>query len=183
MTDMRSTLLLSACLLFLSSAGWVRAEPVILLRDVPLLAEPTMGAPEVAKVVRGTAGESVEKRGIWVHVKTADSAGWVYSFNVRFGDRPAASGKSGLSGFFAPRPRTSVTSTIGIRGLSEEELRNASFNKVELDRLVAFGASREQAEARAAEAGLQAFEFPYMASPEAAENSQPSKQRHPGEGS
>lgn len=179
---MRSRFLLPACLLLLSSVGLVRAEPITLLRDVPLLAEPTMGAAEVAKVARGTAGESLETRGIWVHVKTAEASGWVYSFNVRFGERPAASGSSasGLSRLFAPKPRTSVTSTIGIRGLSEEELRNASFNKAELDRLVAFGATPEQGEAHAAGAGLQPFQFPYM---EAPEGSPSSEQRHPGEGS
>jgi hypothetical protein len=50
---------------------------------------------------------------------------------------------------FGPRQRVNVTATIGIRGLDEEDLKQARLDAGQLQELDGFAASLEQAEAHA----------------------------------
>lgn len=160
--------LVPAAALMLGCAA-ASADPVTVLREVPLRAEPSLSASPVATVAKGDTGEALERSGIWVQVRTAAGTGWVFSFNLRFGNRAAGSGTSGVgalgSRIVSAQPRTQVVSTIGIRGLSAEELRNARFSQGELQRLAGYAATPEEAETRAREAGLQPARLDYLEEP------------------
>ena len=152
--------------LLVLAAGAVFAEPVTLERESELRADPRVDAAVVSKLPAGAKGEAVARQGVWVQVKSGNAAGWMYSFNVRFG-APAASGDSGggsvLGRVFGPRQRVNVTATIGIRGLDEEDLKQARFDGAQLQQLDNFAATREQAEAYAAEKGLSSSRVEYLA--------------------
>lgn len=139
------------------------AEPVTLERDSVLRTEPRTDAAVVANLAKGATGEAVARQGAWVQIKSAATTGWLYSFNVRFGATASGDGAGSVLGrVFGPRQRVSVTSTIGIRGLDEEDLRQARFDGGQVQQLDTFAASREQAEAHAGEAGLSAGRIEYL---------------------
>ena len=145
------------------------AEPVTLERDSVARAEPRTDAAVVANFPRGATGEAVARQGAWVQVRSGSATGWLYSFNVRFG-APAGSGDGAGSGsvlgrVFGPRQKVNVTATIGIRGLDEEDLKQARLDSGQLQAMDGFAASREQAEAHAGEAGLQASRVDYLSAP------------------
>lgn len=118
-------------------SGLAVAQQVTISRDANLQAEPKTGAAVVAEVKQGATAEVVGKQGAWVQVKSAAGTGWLFSFNVNYGSGgPAAS-----SGRTAPR--AAATSTIGIRGLDEEEMKAAKFDGNQLDALDAFSAGNE----------------------------------------
>jgi len=146
------------------------AEPVTLERDSVLRAEPRSGSAEVARLATGATGTAVARQGAWVKVESGSNTGWLYSFNVRFGAAAGASGDGAGAGsvlgrVFGPRQRINVTATIGIRGLGEEDLKQARFDAGQLQQLDGFAATREQAEAHAGEAGLSAGPVEYLAQP------------------
>lgn len=141
-----------------------RAEPVTLERDSVLRAEPRFDGPAVAELSRGSAGEALARQGAWVQVRSGNVTGWLYSFNVRFGATAGSGDGAGsvLGRVFGPRQRVSVTSTIGIRGLDEEDLRQARFDGGQIQQLDGFAASRDQAESHAGSAGLAAARVDYL---------------------
>lgn len=145
------------------------AEPVSLQRDSALRAQPSTDAAVVTNLPAGTNGEALARQGVWVQVKSGDATGWLYSFNLRFGASGAPGGESGggavLGRVIGTRQPLNVTATLGIRGLEEEDLKQARFDGQQLQQLDGFAASREQAEAHAAESGLSASRVEYLASP------------------
>jgi len=154
-------------------AAFASAEPVTVERDSVARAEPRTDSAVVANFARGVSGEALARQGAWVQVKTATATGWLYSFNVRFGAPAGSAGEGAGAGsvlgrVFAPRQKVNVTATIGIRGLDEEDLKQAQYDGGQLQALDGFAASREQAEAHAGGAGLSATRVEYLAAPAAA---------------
>lgn len=148
-------------LLLTSLAGVARAEPVVVERESALRAEPSLTASTIATVPRGARGTVTGRSGVWVNINTPEGSGWVFTFNVRFGERSAADAVASGRGT-AVRAKPGVVSTIGIRGLSEEDLQRASFNANEMRRLDAYAASPEAAAQRASAAGLSAYSIDYL---------------------
>lgn len=144
------------------------AESVTLERDSPLRAEPRTDAAVVANLPKGSTGDAMARQGAWVQIKSAAATGWLYSFNVRFGAVAAEGGDSGggsvLGRMFGPRQRVNVTATIGIRGLGEEDLKQAHFDGAQIQELDGFAANPGQAEAHAGTAGLSAVKVEYLES-------------------
>lgn len=142
----------------------VHAEPVTLERDSVLRTEPRTDAATVANLAKGATGEAVARQGAWVQIRAGTATGWLYSFNVRFTTAAGSGDGAGsvLGRVFGPRQRVSVTSTIGIRGLDEEDLKQARFDGGQVQQLDTYAASREQAEAHAGEAGLSAGRVEYL---------------------
>lgn len=143
------------------------AQSVTIERDSPLRTEPRLDAPVAVTVKQGVAGTVSAKQGVWLQVKTPAGSGWLFSFNVRFtSTRPAASGDSGAgsaaSRFVGPRRDVSVTATIGIRGLDEEDMRQARFDGAQLQRLDSYTATREAGASLAAQSGLEAARVDYF---------------------
>lgn len=153
-----------AMLCFCGGIGAVSAEPVTVERDSVLRTEPRTEAGAVGNLAAGATGEALARQGAWVQVRSGMLTGWLYSFNVRFGATSASGDGSGsvLGRIFGPRQRVSVTSTIGIRGLDEEDLKQARFDGGQMQQLDGFSATREQAEAHAGDAGLRASRVDYL---------------------
>ena len=144
----------------------VAAQQVTLERDSPLYAEPRLDTPQVTRLKLGATGEVVGKQGAWLNLKTPDGTGWLFSFNVRFQSQPASAGSTGATTaagrLFGPRRNVSVTSTIGIRGIDEEDLKGASFNADQMKLLEGYAATKEAAEQKARASGLAPVSVEYM---------------------
>lgn len=140
------------------------AEPVTLERDSVLRAEPRTDAAAVISLPNGATGEALARQGAWVQIRSGAATGWIYSFNVRFGAATGSGDGAGsvLGRVFGPRQRVNVTSTIGIRGLDEEDLKQARFDNGQVQQLDNYAASREQAESHAGELGLSTARVDYL---------------------
>lgn len=140
------------------------AQQVTLDRDSPLYAEPRLDAAQTAQLKQGAAGEVVGKVGGWLNLKTPAASGWLFSFNVRFPPQKAGGAEPGsaLGQVFGPRRSISVTSQIGIRGLEEEDLRQARLDAGQLKLLDDYAASKPAAEEAARGAGLAPVKVEYL---------------------
>jgi len=148
------------------AAAPAAAQQVTLERDSPLYAEPRLDASQVTQLKLGAAGEVIGKQGAWLNLKTPGGSGWLFSFNVRFPSQQAGSGDSGAGSaggrLFGPRRSVSVTSTIGIRGIEEEDLKQASFNADQMKLLDGYVATKQIAERGARATGLAPVSVEYM---------------------
>lgn len=158
-----------AIVLFATVAAAAFAEPVTVERDSVLRAEPRTDAAAAGNLAKGSTGDAVARQGAWVQVRSGTLTGWLYSFNVRFGaaNSGASSGGGGgsaLGRVFGPRQQINVTATIGIRGLDEEDLKQAHFDEGQMRQLDGYAASREQAAAQAGKSGLSAVRVEYLGS-------------------
>jgi hypothetical protein len=145
------------------------AEQATVERESRLHAEPRLDAPEVAVATPGTVAEVLGKSGAWLNVRTPSATGWLFSFNVRFIVKPAdtaqesaSGGDSAIGRVFGPRRGVNVTSTIGVRGLEKEDLRQAQFSAEQMQQLDGFAASREAAQESARAKGLTAVQVDYL---------------------
>lgn len=152
----------AACVALTAVAA--HGEQVTIERDTQLRAEPSLSAQGLATLKQGSRAELLDKRGVWVNVKSGNAAGWIFSFNVRYGERRAESAGDGFAaaGRMATRQQPSVVSTIGIRGLTEEDLQKASFNPAELRVLDGYMISKEAAEQQARTRGLSRTSVDYF---------------------
>jgi hypothetical protein len=148
------------------------AEQVTVERESPLYAEPRLDAPQVQVLAPGTVAEVAAKSGAWLSVRTPSAAGWVFSFNVRFNVKPseAAPGSSGgaasaVGRIFGPQRDVNVTSTIGVRGLDTQDLRQAQFSPEQMKLLDGYALSKQAAEESARARGLRASRIEYLQAP------------------
>jgi len=146
----------------------VQAAPGTLLRDESLRTQPSATASVAGQVNRGTAVDIMTRRGGWLQVRTARAQGWVRLLSVRAGQ--GGSGGAGLGDVVGVATRRSspsrVVSVAGVRGLNEEELRQARFSSEELNRLDNYAASPSQARAHANKVGLVTTNVPTLSRPQ-----------------
>ena len=141
------------------------AQQVTLERDSPLYAEPRLEAAQVTQLKQGATGEVIGKEGAWLNLKTAGGNGWLFSFNVRFQGQKAGSGDGGgsaLGRVFGPKQNVNVTAAIGIRGLDEQDLKQASYNDAQMKLLDGYSASKQAAEDGARATGLSPVSVEYL---------------------
>jgi hypothetical protein len=152
--------------LVLAAAGTTAAQPVTLERDSPLYSEPRLESAPVAQLKQGATGDVLGKQGGWLNLKTPAGTGWLFTFNVRFPSQKADSGDTGsgaaLGRVFGPRRSSSVTSGIGIRGLDEEDLKQAAFNAGQMKLLGEYASTKDAAEQGARGTGLAPAKVDYL---------------------
>lgn len=148
----------------------VHAAPGTLLRNESLRSQPSASAPVAAQVGRGTSVDIVARRGGWLQVKTGRTQGWVRLLSVRAGQ--GGSGGASLSDAVGVATRRAdpsrVVSVAGVRGLSEDELRQARFDADELARLDNYAATLSQGRSHANKSGLTSVNVPSLPRPQTA---------------
>ncbi|MHB8914244.1 MAG: SH3 domain-containing protein [Thiobacillus sp.] len=159
-------LMLGASLIALSA----HAAPGTLLRDESLRSQPSATAPVAAQVGRGTSVDIVARRGGWLQVKTGRTQGWVRLLSVRAGQ--GGSGRAGVGDVLGVATRRAdpsrVVSVAGVRGLNEDQLRQARFDADELSRLDSFAATLSQGRSHANKSGLASVNVPSLPRPQSA---------------
>jgi len=128
----------------------VLAEPGHVIRSCDLMDEPYRDANVLTSLDEGAAIEILKRKGGWLNISVGEQAGWVRMSKIRKGEAAAApdSGTeaSGVLELASGRAGTgNVVATTGVRGLSEEELKGAQFNAVEIKKLESFAVPEKQA--------------------------------------
>lgn len=166
---MRRTLIGALVALGWAAASVASAASGTLLRDEKLLAQPSAKASVTASVMRGTSVTILSREGGWLHVSAGKSTGWVRLLSVRAG----AGGLGGpgigdVVGAATTRSDpTRVVAVAGLRGLNDEQLKQAQFNAEELMRMEAQGVTAAQASGFAGQSGLAAIRVADLPKPKA----------------
>jgi hypothetical protein len=168
---MISPMNLRPVLLFvLAVAAWpVAAQQAFTNRATDLKDQAAAEARTLASLPENTEVKVLARGGGWTRVEAGGKAGWIRVFHLRFPATATTESSSGggfLSGITSAiggRPKTQQAGiqTVGVRGLSPEELKNASPDGEALKRMQSFGADRGSAERFAREGKLRDVNVDY----------------------
>jgi hypothetical protein len=172
LTMKRSLIAASALLLGVAAAtAW--AAPGTVLRNEKLYTQPRSSAAVAASVAKGTRVDILSKQGGWLRVRVGQSSGWIRLLSVRAGAGGAGgAGLGDVVGVATTRSDPSrVVAVAGLRGLNDEDLKQAKFNAAELARLDAWHETPAQAQKFARQAGLTVVSVPALPAPKPAQSS------------
>ena len=146
-----TSVLVSTAVCAIAQTETLQTKQAISLRE-----QPSNSATTLANLPAGTSVTRLPQRsGPWMQVQTGTGqVGWVHLFELT-ASNASAPASNGLTG--ALRGGTTVaTSTVGIRGLSKEDIQNAAPNTAAVDRLEQFRVDDAQARRYASERSLHA---------------------------
>lgn len=150
-------------------SGATAGEAAVVKRAAELREQPGETSRSLgALAVQTPVTRLPERRGAWVQVRTAQGAsGWLHIFDITSAAAPGGGGGNtaagalrGLTGFFgrntgAGSSQVASTSTVGIRGLSAEDLANSQPNLLAVQQAEGLRQDAAQAQSFAAAASLQ----------------------------
>jgi hypothetical protein len=121
----------------------------------------------------GTLGEKasvtvMSRQGGWVKINSDKGNGWVRMLSLRGDSTAKKSGDTGLQSLInvGRSGSSGITMTTGIRGLSEEDLKNAHPNPGEFEKLKNYAADKAKAEKFARDGKLKTQQLDYLPSGE-----------------
>lgn len=167
-----SVALLAPCTAALAQTETLQTKQSISLRD-----QPTANGTALATLPAGTTvTRTAQRSGAWTQVQTSTGqTGWVHMFELTASTTNAPSNNAltgalrGLSGFLNRGSSTSgttvATSTVGIRGLSKEDIQNATPNAAAVEQLERLRADEAQARRHGSERQLLAQAVPPLPAP------------------
>lgn len=143
-------LLFCSLALFLNTAT-VGAAVGTIINDAELRTRPKLDAKAGPEVESGTRVEILDTQGGWIEVKTPEGLrGWLRLMNVRPGETKhwseTVTSSVGSVGAVVRTAATDSTATTGIRGISKQELENATPDFEEVKLLDRFQVSAAEAE-------------------------------------
>ena len=162
---LRTRWLLVAWALVVSTSAWAQTETLLVKRAAELRQGPSDSTPVVASLgAQAPVTRLPERQGPWMRVTTATGqTGWIHMFDVGTAASPtSASGTAsgmlrGLTNFLNrgnTQTTTTATATVGIRGMSSEDIANAQPNLPALKQAEALRVDAVQARKFADEAQL-----------------------------
>lgn len=157
-------LMFAVCLSMASGLG-LAGEAAYTVRPTELKAKPFTDADTVANLAEKSGVEVLARQGSWNQVKANGATGWVKMLSLRFGDgTQKKSGDSGLGALFnvAATGKSGSTTTTGVRGLSEEKLRNPQPDPQALEQLGELAVSKTEAQQFAKSGNLSAAQMDYL---------------------
>ena len=121
-------------------------------------------ARTVASLPEGTAVKVTQRAGGWARVEANGQSGWVRVFHLRFATTAETTSSGGAGGFLSSlgsalggsrqTAKSTTIATVGIRGLSPEDLKNATPDAEALRKVQSYRADRSSAERFAKEGML-----------------------------
>jgi len=156
-------------------------KPGYIKRDTSLYAEPFKDAEVLVSLPVNTGLSIIKRKGGWYQVNANDQTGWVRLVTVRLGKvRTSESGSSGgdaielLGGLATGREKSSeVTTASAVKGLGEEDLRDATPDTDAIDELDEFAADEQAGLEAAEQAGLKPVDIPLPVAKDAARETTP----------
>jgi hypothetical protein len=139
--------LLAFCLswsVFAAHAG----ETAYTVRSTEVKAKPFSDADTLSSLQKNTPVEVLERKASWSRIKSDGATGWVKMLSLRFGDAAQKkSGDSGLGALFnvAATGGSGSTVSTGVRGLSEENLKNPHPNPQAMKELQRYATGKKEA--------------------------------------
>lgn len=141
--------------------GSAQAQEATIKRATELREAPgDQAASRGALAADSSVARTGDRKGSWVKVRTPQGTeGWVHMFDL--GSQPAtassnstASGLRSVGGLFGGGSTTTATATVGIRGLSAEDIANAQPNPAAVTQAEKMRLSADQARQFASSAPL-----------------------------
>ena len=160
---MLKLIVLAPVIVALSLAGDAFAqEPATTNRATELKERPAPDSRTLAPLPPDSPVKVLSRQGGWTQVEAGTQRGWVRAFHLRFQSTVETSSSSAIGGSitsifgFGSReaPKTSKVATLGIRGLTPEDFKNASPDPAALKKLQSFRSDKAGAERFAKEAKL-----------------------------
>jgi uncharacterized protein YgiM (DUF1202 family) len=141
-------------------------DPAYAVRDTDLKARPYSDADTLSVVSANSKVEIMQRKSSWMQVKVGGKTGWVKMLSLRLGEASAQKkrGDSGLASLFnvATTGSSGSTVTTGVRGLSEEQLKNTHANPQELEAARAYAVDKAEAKKFAKAGKLTAHSMDYL---------------------
>ena len=139
--------LLAFCLswsVFAAHAG----ETAYTVRSTEVKARPFSDADTLSSLPEKSRVEVLERKSSWTRIKSDSATGWVKMLSLRFGDAWKKSGDSGLGALFnvAATGGSGSTVSTGVRGLSEENLKNPHPNPQAMKELQRYATGKREAQ-------------------------------------
>lgn len=140
------------------------AETGTALKADDLRLEPYADAKTVGRLQAGDKVSVLNRSGGWLQVQIGKTKGWVRMLSIRKGAAVKRGNEAaGLLQLASGRAGTGkVVAATGVRGLSEEELKSASFNEAEVATVESYSVSKADAAAAAQKKQLVARPFDYL---------------------
>jgi hypothetical protein len=155
---MRSTrAILIAAFALLSWTAARANERGVVIRAGDLLAEPFIDAAKLGPLTSNQPITVIERRGGWLSVEVGGRRGWVRMLNVRLeAAGPVASTAAMRTG------STGRTVATGVKGLDEVDIRNASIDREQLNKLGELSVSPADARQQALQENLKESKVDYL---------------------
>ena len=156
---MRSTrAILIAAFALLSWTAARANERGIVIRAGDLFAEPFIDAAKLGSLSSNQPVTIVERRGGWLAVEVGGRRGWVRMLNVRL--EAAAGPKTSTAAMRTGS--TGRTVATGVKGLDEVDIRNASIDREQLNKLGELSVSAADARQQALQDNLKESKVDYL---------------------
>jgi hypothetical protein len=163
---------IAACAgMLLAAGGAFAAEAAFTVRPTEVKAKPFTDAPTVASLGESSKVDVIERKASWLQVKAPAATGWIKMLSVRF-DQIGAAPKAGSSGSalntlynISQTGSGGAVATTGVKGISEQDLKNPRPNAAELQKMHALDTSPADAEAFAKAGKLSSVQMNYVAAP------------------
>ncbi len=170
---MKPSLIPAAMLLLCTASATAWAAPGTVLRNEKLYSQPSASAKVAGTVAKGASVNILAKQGGWLRVTSGKTTGWIRLLSVRAG--AGGLGGAGVGDVVGAATTKSdpsrVVAVAGLRGLNEEDLKQAKFDANELARMEALSVTPTQARSYAGQSGLAAVNVPALPAPKPAESS------------
>jgi hypothetical protein len=151
MSAMKRLVLLGTAAL-LALAAWAQ-EAAFTNRSTDLKETASAGARTVATLPENTSVKVIARGGGWTRVEANGQSGFVNVFHLRFpvaveSSSTSSSGLGAITGLFGgkPAPQKTTIATTGIRGLTADDLQNASPNPEALAKAQGYRSDKPAAE-------------------------------------
>ena len=153
--------------------GWYapvsHADEAHTVRPTEVKAKPFTDADTLTRLPENSRVEVLTRKSGWMQIRNDSAAGWVKMLSLRFGNAAAQkkSGDSGLGTLFnvAATGGSGSTVSTGVRGLSEEKLKNPTPNPQAFAELQHYAASETEAQQFGESGKLAAQQFDYLPPP------------------
>lgn len=134
------------------------------VRATEIKQQPYSDAATIATLAEKASVNIVLRQGGWVKISSSQGSGWVRMLSLRYTSTSGKRGDSGLQSMLnvGRTGSSGITVATGVRGLSEEDLKNARPNPRELEKLRNFAANKSDAAKFAGDANLEAQQLDYL---------------------
>jgi hypothetical protein len=156
--------IIALCLLLSFVPSVWAAGTAYTIRPTELKAKPYTDAQTLTTLPPRTRVEVLARQASWTQVKSTSFSGWVKMLSLQLESNVQKRGDNGLRSLFnvASTGRSSSTVTTGIRGLSEEQLKNSKSDPQALQAAKRYAVNRDAAQRYAAEGKLHAQSVDYL---------------------
>ncbi|HEX8055949.1 MAG TPA: hypothetical protein VF481_04770 [Novosphingobium sp.] len=145
------------------------AEKGLVLRAGDLLAQPFIDAAKSGPLAANQPVTILQRRGAWANVESGGKTGWVRVLNLRLEPGAAGAARPGGARPSGGNPMSLLqtgssgrTVTTGVKGMDEEDIRNATPDYAELELLDTLAVSADDARATATKANLKENTVDYL---------------------